>query len=139
MIFSPGKKWENIFWNAKVFYPPEKLFTTLFRSFLGYFVSIFGICEKIIHFGLQKFIFSKYFKLCVYGSYIVCTNSSHLIRTPKPFYATSCHVWESWIFVEKLFGLNQIWDEKSILDVKNRFFQNSSNSQDMVPILFRKV
>ena len=39
MIFSPGKKWENIFWNPKVFYPP-------FQKFLGYFVNIFFICES---------------------------------------------------------------------------------------------
>ena len=92
MIFSAGKKWENMFWNPKVFYPTKKFFTPLFRSFLEYFVSIFVICEKIIDFGFQKFIFSKFFKLCVYGSYLVFTNSNHLIWTPKPFYATSCHV-----------------------------------------------
>ena len=102
MIFSPGKKWENIFWNPKVFYPTKKFFTPLFRNLLEYFVSIFGLCEKIIDFGLKKFIFSKFFKLCVYGSYLVFTNSNHLIWTPKPFYATSCHVWESWIFVWKI-------------------------------------
>ena len=137
--FFTRKKVRKYILKSKSFLPHQKVFYPLFRSFLEYFVSIFGICEKIIDFGFQKFIFSKFFKLCVYGSYLVFTNSNHLIWTPKPFYATSCHVWESWIFVEKLFGLNQIWDEKSILDVKNRFFQNSSNSQDMVPILFRKV
>ena len=50
IIFSPGKKWENIFWNPKVFYPSKKFFTSSLppfsEVFLGYFVSIFGICEK---------------------------------------------------------------------------------------------
>ena len=90
--FFSRKKVRKYILKSKSFLPHQKVFYPLFRSFLEYFVNIFGICEKIIDFGFQKFIFSKFFKLCVYGSYLVFTNSNHLIWTPKPFYVTSCHV-----------------------------------------------
>ena len=50
-FFHQGKS-EKIYFEIKSFLPPQKVFyfqfTSLFRSFLGYFVSIFGICEKKI-------------------------------------------------------------------------------------------
>merc|ERR1719483_1399128 len=58
--FFTRKKVRKYILKSKSFLPPKKFFTPLFRSFLGYFVSIFGICEKIIDFGLQIFIFSKF-------------------------------------------------------------------------------
>ena len=67
MIFSPGKKWENIFWNPKVFYHPKSFLPPFQKFFLGYFVSIFGICEKNNWFWTSKIHFFKILQtLCIW-------------------------------------------------------------------------